>query len=265
MILILITETISTGKMRVVNNIDVVQIPIKPGTTEYYFPLNHNFRGRVVDKIVVAFAPQGLDIVSPVDRSSHVLRYDEIDNLYMDLYASDDTQIMRDCVTDSFMATNNHPVEVNRELSLSLCRLYCTSDPVNEGVLLLYVYYGSKNVEYYPATKSLTVTVPLDGLESVSLQALVDNYIHMQPKKVKGVYMWKENSAPAYLSLRSEDNRTTLNYIPSVLARPPFSEGTASETQIYPLRLDNIDIDMLNSYLFNPQDVSADIQISFLF
>lgn len=249
--------------MKLVNNIDVFQLDIKSDVLEYYFPLNVPWNLRVVDKILVSFANDHEDEISPIDRSSRLLRYDEVDNLFLDIYNSDDIQILRNCTVDNIMTTNNNPVIINQQLTLNLCRFYFTSAPKIEGSILVYVMYGSKTEDYYPACKSLTVDINLLPISSISLMDIVDNYIHMQPKKVKGIYVWDED--PCFISLRSKDNRVTLNNIPTTLCRPPMSEGTAVETQINPLRLDNIDIDFLNSYVYNPIDREATIRLSILY
>ena len=252
--------------MYLTNNIDLIQINIKRGVEEYYLPKNVNWRGKKVDKIALALAPAGVTILSPIDGKTPVLS--SAQNLYFDLYAANDTQIVRNLSYEQLSAENNNILPINATLSLNLSRLYFATAPETDGCVLLYVYYGgkeSKDVE--PAQKSITVAVPLPANGKMSLQDIVDNYIYMQPANIKGVYMWEWESSPAYLTLRYADGIHTLNNIPSVLCRPPMYSGAriSQNTQLHELLLDNINIDMLNSYVQNAQNAEASVEITFLY
>ncbi len=89
----------------------------------------------------------------------------------------------------------------------------------------------------------------------------------MQPNKVKGVYLWEWDTKPVYLTLRYADNIHTLNSILSSLCRPPLYGTTqrATDIQINPLMLDNINIDMLNSFVQNGQNTAVTVIITFLY
>lgn len=254
--------------MYLTNNIDIVQINIKQGVEEYYLPKNVNWRDRVIDKIVLALSPANSTLLSPIDGQTQVLTPSDISDLYFDLYAADDTQIVRNLSFEQILHTNNNPLYLNQKLSLNLSRLYFTTTPAQDGCILLYVYYGGKQIEETePAKESVTVSVPLSANGKVSLQDIVDNYIYMQPKNVKSVYLWDWKIKPVYLTLRSADNKHTLNSIFSSLCRPPLYEtgNTAVDAQAHSLLLDNINIDMLNSFVQNAQNAVVEVRLTFLY
>lgn len=248
--------------MEVVNNIDIVQINVKQGIDEYYLPKNVNWRERKIDKVLLALPDT--DIVSPIDGITHVLKRSEVSNLYFDLFASDDHQITRNLYFEEMLSSNNHPVTINEVLSLNLSRLYFSQPMETAGCLLLYVFYGTKQVDCSPAGESVTVRINLGANASVSLQEIVDTYIHIQPNKVKGIFVWNQD-APCYITLRNQENNRVFNSILSTIFRAPMSGTDAEKTQAYPLRIDNIDIDMLNSYVRNATDEAIVQTITFTY
>ena len=189
--------------MQLANNIDVVQINIKSGVDEYYLPKNVNWRDRVIDKIVLALAPVGnqYPLLSPIDGTTEVFEYGTISDLYFDLYAADDTQIVRNLYFEQLLISNNNIPAIGAKLSLNLSRLYFTNTPQADGCILLYIYYGGKDGEV-DATQSVTVNVPLAANASMSLQDIVDNYIMLQPETIKGIYVWDADEKPVYITLR---------------------------------------------------------------
>ena len=256
--------------MNIVNNIDLVQLNIKNGVEEYYLPKNVNWRDKTIDKIVVALAPDGLTspLLSPIDGQTQVLNRSAISNLYCDLYAADDTQIVRNLCFEELLYTNNHILPIGYKLSLNLSRFYFSQEPETEGCILLYVFYNDKPAygERKEATESITVNVPLAANGKISLRDIVDTYIYMQPNDIKGVYVWNWETAPCYLTLRYADNIHTLNYVLSSLCRPPIYAGdSAEDIQIMPFMLDNINIDMLNSYVQNGRNTEVDVKLTFLY
>lgn len=256
--------------MYLTNNIDIVQINIKQEVDEYYFPKNVNWRNKKVDKIAIAFAPEGVNIISPIDGQTQLIHRNL--NAYIDLYAADDTQITRNLSVSEVINLNNNILPINQILSLNLSRLYFTKTPTEDCCALLYVYYDGKEVEdVEPSQKSITVSVPLTANGKMSLQDIVDNYIYMQPAKIKGIYMWNWESSPAYLTLRYADGIHVLNSILSSLCRPPMYQGNngvgikAETVQLHPLLFNNINIDMLNSFVQNAQNEAETVEITFLY
>lgn len=258
--------------MQLVNNIDIVQINIVQGVDEYYLPKNVNWRDTKVDKILLALASDAAGaptVLSPIDGITQVLTRSDIADMYIDLYSADDTQIVRNLSFEQVLATNNHPLEINEVLSLNLSRLFFTTPPAVDGCILLYVFYNSEYREdELLANESITVDVPLEANGKISLQDIVDNYIYMQPKAVKGVYLWNWESKPAYLTLRYSDNIHVLNSIFSSICRPPLIPNgitTGEDVQAETLMFNNIAIDMLNSWVQNAQNAAATVKLTFLY
>ena len=254
--------------MKLYNNIDLVQINVKQGVDEYYLPKNVNWRNRVIDQIVLVAPLAGMPtMLSPIDAQTRVMDAAEIEgyNLFFDLYSSDDRQIVRNLSFVNVLATNSHALELKSTLSLNLSRLFFTNAPSADGCLLLYVIYGTKEVEYFPTTKSVTVSVPLEAMGAISLQDIVDNYIMMQPETIKGMYVWNCEQTPVFISLRDKDALRTLNYVSSMMCRPPIitSAGDAERTQLYEMRFDGLNIDMLNSWVENAQNTDVSVRITF--
>lgn len=253
--------------MKLYNDIDLVQINIREGVDEYYLPKNVNWRERVIDKILVVTAPLGTTVLSPIDGQTQVLDESIIDNMYFDLYAADDTQICRSVQAANFFHLNNNPLNLGYKLSLNLSRIFFSQAPETAGCILLYFFYGTKECEdEQPIRESVTVQVPLTANGRMSLQDIVDNYIYMQPRSVKGIYLWNWDDAPCYLTLRYADNIHVLNYLFSSLCRPPMLEPLLLYTsQTHSMFLDNIDINMLNSYVQNAQNTEITVSITFLY
>ncbi len=248
------------------NNIDIVQINIQQDVGDYYLPKNVNWRKKKVDKLVIALSPYNVSMLSPIDGQTPVLS--SVQNLYIDLYANDDTQIVRNLSYENLLHTNNNVLPIGQALSLNMCRLHFTTLPKQAGCVLLYVYYDGRVVEdAEPANKSITVRVPLAPNSKMSLQDIVDNYIYMQPDKVKGLYVWEAEQEPCYITLRDNDGKRTLNSIYSGLCRPPMQAAgcSATDTQIYEMLLDNINIDMLNSFVQNAVNTEVVKEITFLY
>lgn len=251
--------------MNLTSNIDIVQITIRNGVEEYYLPNNVNWRDRTIDKILLCLAPNGTEVLSPIDGQTPLLTENDIKNLYFDIYSSDDTQIARNLSFENLLSTNNNPLQIGQQLSLKLSRLFFSSAPTNEGCILFYVFYGEHNVDEQPVTKSITVNVQLGANRSISLEAIVDNYIYMQPEKVRGIYVWDAVQNPVYITLRDKDGKRTLNSLLSTLCRPPMQGNDATDTQAYSLWLNNINIDMLNSFVQNGTNRETKQKITFLY
>ena len=127
----------------------------------------------------------------------------------------------------------------------------------------LPIFYGTKIKDYEPTTKSVTVDVPLAANGKMSLQDIVDNYIMLQPETIKGIYVGDADEKPVYITLRDKDLKRSLNYIYGELCRPPMQGATAVETQLSEMRLDGLNIDMLNSYIQNGQNTAVTSRITF--
>lgn len=234
--------------MKLYNNIDLVQFNIKQGVDEYYFPKNVNWRNRVVDKVVLVYAEAGTTQLSPIDGQTALLDSSQIGSCYLDIYASDDTQIFRNMSVENFIYQQNHIPTIGKQLSLNLSRLFFTDTPLVDGCLLMYVFYGTKDAEYYPAQKSVTVEFELPANGKVSLQDIMDNYILNQPETLKGIEFW---DGTFYLTLRDKDQTRSMNDMHCYLFRPQILGNGTPETQLHEFRTDDLRIDFLNSFVQN--------------
>ena len=165
---------------KLLRNIDIVQINITAGQEEYYFPKNVDWNDRVVDRIAIA-APS-VNITSPIDGTTHVLKRSEIKNLYFDLYSKDDKDLSRELSFEQLLHTNNYPYLVNDKINLDLSRLYFTEAPTTSGCILLYIYYnGVDRPEEEQSRKSLTIRFPMAANEKMTFTDLVNTYMYASP------------------------------------------------------------------------------------
>ncbi len=256
--------------MYLVGNIDVVQFDLKQGQTEYYFPKNVNWAGKKIDKILFYF-PIFSKTLSPINGK----KVKRIDDLHVNLYNDKGEQVARELsVLNVCSVYINNVYRINDTINTSLSRIHLTKAPEDDQTCLLcYVFYDGSDVETAPETKnSVTVKFDIKEGERISLQDLVDNYISLQPAKVKGlVYtpgmdllLIRGGMVGWCVTLRDRNKKRVLNNIQVDLFRASINaweliEGDNTRDPIYsdylvnlhPFFLQEIDIDMLNSYIEN--------------
>lgn len=249
-------------KATINKNIDLVQINIAAGTDEYYLPKNVDWNGRTIDRIVLA-APTA-SVVSPIDGTTHVLTRSEIKDLYFDLYDGNDAELTHGLSFEQILHTNNNPWLPKKQLSLNLSRMYFTTTPQTSGCILLYVFYGSQEVEdiEFPR-KSITVEVNLAADEQKSFQEIINTSIHAIDQRVRGIMVWDADTAPVYLTLRDHQLSYILNSVYSGLLRPIMRKNNAEATQIHAALFDAIDIDFDYSFIRNAGSVATKQIITF--
>lgn len=237
-------------KTPIYKNIDLVQINIAAGTDEYYLPKNVDWNGRTIDRIVLA-APTA-SIVSPIDGTTHVLTRSEIKDLYFDLYDSNDAELTHGLSFEQILHTNNNPWLPGRALSLNLSRMYFTTTPTINGCLLLYVFYGTQEVEDMDeSSKNITIEVELAAGEQKSFREVMNTTIHIIDQKVRGIMVWDADTEPVYLTLRDHQLSYVLNSVYSGLLRPNMRKTNAENTQIRAAKFNTIDIDFDYSFIRN--------------
>lgn len=251
-------------KTTLYKNVDLVQISIQKGVDEYYFPQNVSWAKEKVDKIVIC-APQAA-CVSPIDGVTPVMQRENLQDMYLSIFTTEDKEIMHDVYFSELLHTNNYPVQIDAELNLSVCRLYFRTAPQENACLLIYVFYGSESVEDYElATRSVTVRFPLAANAQITFQEIINTYIHALPSKVRAIYCWNAESSPAYLTLRDHELTYILRDVHSELCRRQMVGSSAEETQVHPFYVDNIDIDFDYSYVRNAMDSESIQTITFDF
>lgn len=231
-------------------NIDLVQIPIQSGIDEYYFPKNVDWANKVIDKIVLCTPTN--PCVSPIDGTTPVLTRSQIADMYIDLYAADDTEVVHNLHFEQLLYTNNHIITIGKQLNMNLSRIYLTTAPVSDSVLLAYVFYGTKTKENYePSQKNLTITFPMAASERLTFQDIINTYVHADGKKVRGIQIWNAESNPAYITLRDYELTYIIKDVHTAIFRPQMAAATAEETQVNPIRLDSLDINFDYSFIQN--------------
>lgn len=248
-------------KLQLYKNIDLVQINIKEGVREYFFPTNVDWADQKIDKMIIYGSNPESGEVSPIDGISYVADREQIGSLYLDLYAEDDTQIAYNMSALDILHTNNHPLEINSKISLTTSKLVFTEDPVIDGCVLMYVFWGTKTVESELPANSVTVKFDATVGKELPLSKVIDTYIHAQSKKLKGLYFWGGVGASGvYLTLRDRNYRTIAKLLPGAFLRPQMGVDPLAVTWDYPERvqtvqvapflLDDADIDFDNSFLY---------------
>lgn len=257
---------IESMNYQIYKNIDVVQINIKSGVSEYFLPQNVDWADEVIEKISIYTSnlPEDKQL-SPFDGISEILSHEEIPNSYLDIFNQDGVEIAHNLSAQSIVYTNNHPIELNSKISLTMSRIVYSQAPSQDGCILLYIYHGSKCIDTddRPA-RSVTVNFSVGDGEDVMLSEVIDTYIHSQGKKLKGISFWGEfndwNSA--FITLRDYNyTKPILNSVPLAFCRPMMSvdpsialtpKWTAAQcVQVQPMYLDNADIDFDNSFIHN--------------
>lgn len=239
-------------KATLYKNVDLVVIPIKSGVSEYYLPQNVSWASEKVDKIVLC--DPTTSCVSPIDGETPVMSKmnNRMEDVYINLFTDEDKEITYNANSALFTHTNNHPIMVNSKLNLSLCRIYFTQEPGSTSCILMYVFYGSRVVEdYEPATKSITVSFPLQAGEKLTFQEIINTYIHALPKTVRAITCWNAESNPAYLTLRDHQLSYIVRDLHTELCRPQMVGSSAATTQVFPFLTDNMDIDFDYSFIQN--------------
>ena len=253
-------------KAALYKNIDVVRIPIKAGVSEYYFPQNVAWAGKVVDKLVVV-APTA-SCIDPMDGVTPVMDSATIANLYFNLYNSDDLELTHDLSWEQLSHRNNHALELHTKLNLSLCKLYFTQAPTSDCTLLLYVYYGTQTREDYDYPQhSVTVEFPMAANEQLDLRYIINTYLHALPKTLKGILAWNAETNPAYITLRDYALTYNIREAHTELMRPDMNAGTnnASDCQAYPFFTADLDIDFDYSHIRNAQNSQCTQKLTFLY
>lgn len=251
-------------KAELYTNCSLVRVPIVSGESEYYLPQNVEWAACKVDKLVVC-APQTA-CTDPVDGHTPVMIASDITDCYVSLYDVDGRELMHDVAAEQLVHTNNHPLYVNAKLNLSQCKITFTQAPSADATLLLYVFYGTRKEEYYDMPrKSVTAEFPLDADEQLTLQEVINTYIHALPSKVCGLVFWNAVSDPAFVSLRDYTLTYQMANIHSELARLDMNGGSADASQAQLFLLNDLDINFDYSYIRNATSSTNTQKITFLF
>lgn len=262
-------------KLQFYKNIDVVQINIKAGVSEYYLPKNVDWADKVINKLLVYAEYPELEEYSPVDSVSRILDINSVKDLYFDIYAHDDKEITHSMSGENFLYTNNNPIEINSQISLQLSRIFFAQPPQSNRSLLLYIYWNDTITEEENIpSKSVTVKFDLKQGETLMLSDVIDSYIHAQGNKVRGIFHWGDliKGSGTFLTLRTRNYQTVIKCLPLNMCRPPLflsdvQLNEAEYVQKDSLYLDCENIDFANSYIQRTSEngVSDEIILTFLY
>lgn len=265
--------------MKLYKNIDVVQINIKAGVSEYFLPKNVSWVGKRIKNLFVYAANYSEDPdyteCSPVDGVTRLIDYNGIPEIFFDLYADDGSVITQNLCAQNFIYTNNNPLSIDHVLSLQLSRIFFANTPVVSGALLLYFSWDNKDVDANYPQKNVTVSFDVPNGKDTVLSDVIDTYIHAQKARVKGVLYWGTlmDGANNYITLRNTDYKTIINNLPLNMCRPQqnvsndINISAAENLQVNSIFLDSEDIDFANSYLrnTNPTEGYSSIILTFLY
>lgn len=267
--------------MKLQKNVDMVQINIKAGVQEYFLPKNVDWADKVVDKILV-YCPMTDRAAeySPVDGVTQLVSRNEIGDLYFDLYSNEDVEISHNLSAEQILYTNNHPIEINSKLSLQLSRIFFAKENTSDGCLLLYIYWGSVDVEDDELPKnSVTVEFEIPSKHEINLADVIDTYIHAQGAKLRGIIKWGYfvDGMGCFITLRDRNYKTILKSVPLNCMRPPMEieyalmppliigYQIAEKIQTSSLYLDYEDVDFANSTIQNTSNAIKTLKITFLY
>ena len=248
-------------------NIDLVVIPIKAGTADYFLPKNVDWAAKPIDKIVIC-APSVSGELSPIDGITPVMTYADVlaADLYIDLYSASEETICHGLHVSNMMHNNNYSLTIGQTISRDLSQLHFANAPVQDACLLLYVFTDTKeDLDAEPSKKNITLRFPMAANERLTMRYVINTYVHAPGEKVRGISMYNPYNAPTYLTLRDHELTYFINSVHSELMRPDlYGAGGAPDTQLQPFLLDCLDVDFDHSFIqnasANPIDVVMTIE-----
>lgn len=253
-------------KAELYTNCSLFRLPIKSGVTDYYLPQNVEWADRKIEKMIVC-APANA-CTDPVDGQTPVMTASDLAavNAFVSLFDADGREIMHNVGIENILHTNNNPLMVDAKLNLSLCHIDLQTAPVQDSTLLLYVFYATRTEEYYDMPrKSVTTVFPMAADEELSLQYIINTYVHALPGKLQGIIFWNAASDPAYLSLRDYTLTYQMANIHSEMMRSDMNGGTAADSQAALFLLNDLDIDFDYSHIRESAGQGSTQKITFLY
>lgn len=203
--------------MKICQNIDLVQINVKSNVDQsdsfglsYYLPKNVSWANEKIDKIVVACPlsnyRRGMSrkyLQSPIDgqpiytsrdfaqKVPYHLEDDGDQGIYFDIFKKDGEVLAKDLSFLSLLSSNNNVIEINSQLDLNQTVIHVPGKLYFDGAILLYIFWGGHDEPSfeYP-TENISVNVPLLASQKMSFTEIINNYVHIQPNKIKGIYVY---------------------------------------------------------------------------
>ena len=253
-------------KAELYTNCSLVRVPVKAGEDKVYLPQNVEWVARKIEKMVIC-APDNA-CIDPIDGVTPVLTATDLAALdgYVTLYDSTDRELMHDVSVENLLARNNHPLRVDAMLNLSLCSISFMTTPLSDATLLMYVFYGTREEEYFDLPKnSISVRFPLAANQEISFREIINYSIHAIPETVKGIIFWNAVNNPAYLTLRDHTLTYQMADLHTELMRPDVNGGSAADSQVDLFLLNELDIDFDYSRIREAAGQSSTQRITFFY
>ena len=250
-------------KAELYTNCALVRVPIKAGVEEYYLPQNVEWADQIIDKMIICAPEDGC--IDPIDGITPVMQGVDIADCYINLYDVQNREIMHDVSFEQIQSCNNNVLCVDAQLNLSLCHIYFTTVPAQDMTLLLYVFYKTRTEEYYDLPKkSVTAVFTMQPNEELSLQHIINTYVHALPSKIQGIIVWTYDQ-PVWITLRDYDYTYQMANIHSELCRPDKNNGSADVSQAQLFLLNDLDIDFDYSHIREAAGQQTTQKITFLY
>ena len=113
--------------------------------------------------------------------------------------------------------------------------------------------------------KSVTAEFTLQPDEEMTLQEVINTYVHALPNTIKGIICWDAVANPVWLSLRDYALTYQMANIHSELCRPDMNNGAAYDSQASIFYLNDLDIDFDYSHIREAAGQVSKQRITFLF
>lgn len=248
-------------------NIDLVQIKLKAGVERYYFPQNVDWANKVIDRIAICL-PNNQNNIDPMDGVGSVADFVAKPEFYLYMSDANEKEIFHEVFSDNFVNRNNYIIDIHKKLNLSLCYMNFTQAPAADQTLLMYVFYGDREVtEFEYPVNSITVDFEMQPNEELTFQELINQYVHALPAKIKGIVAWNPEANPTYLTMRDHQLTYVIRDLHTEMLRPDmYQAGTsATDTQVHPMWFDDIDIDFDYSRVRNAVAATIHPKLTFYF
>ena len=253
-------------KTELYTNCELLRVPVKAGAEEVYLPQNVDWVNRKIEKLIVC-APD-MACIDPIDGVTPVMDVNTLLglNCYVSLYDADNNELMHDVSVEQLLHYNNHPLYVNAKLNLSQCKLSFMTAPAADATILMYIFYTTRTEDYFDFPKrSITCTFPLAANQELTLQEIINTYVHALPAKIEGIICWNAATDPAYLSLRDYALTYQMANIHTEMMRDDMNNGFATDCQAAVFLLNDLDIDFDYSHIREAAGQNSTQKITFLY
>lgn len=249
-------------------NISLCQINVKQGQSEYYLPMNANWREKKVEKIVVYAHDVNIGVKSPIDNQGTLDRVG-VENLYFDLYNTAGENVIHNIHAWDLLDLNNYPIEIGQQLSFDLSRLFFTQAPATDGALMLYIFYNETEASPEEATENVTVEFDVPSQTQVSFLYVIEHYLYAASKGVRAITVWNDKAVYYYnsgfITLRDTTGKLAHEQLPTYFFRPVGYPVSGEPILRNHIPLDCVELDFNNSFMYNPHAATIHYIVTFYY